>query len=107
MEKGGVRAVTPTLTLMEVLVRPKQLNQQKVVDDYGFLLRTFPNLTLRSIDDSCAERAADLRAAYGIRPPDALQIGTAIVSGAGCFVTNDEKLKKVKEIEVILLKDYA
>ena len=43
----------------------------------------------------------------GFRPPDALQIGTAIVSSAGCFVTNDEKLKKVKEIEVILLKDYA
>jgi len=43
----------------------------------------------------------------GFRPPDALQIGTAIVSGTGCFVTNDEKLKKVKEIEVILLKDYA
>jgi len=107
VEKGGVKAVTSTLTLMEVLVRPKQLNQQKVVDDYGFLLRTFPNLTLTSIDDSCAERAADLRTAYGIRPPDALQIGTAIVSSAGCFVTNDEKLKKVKEIEVILLKDYA
>ena len=99
--------MTSTLSLMEVLVRPKQLGQQKVADDYGFLLRTFPNLTLRSIDDSCAEKAADLRAAYGIRPPDALQIGTAIVSSAGCFVTNDEKLKKVKEIEVILLKDYA
>ena len=99
--------MTSTLSLMEILVRPKQLGQQKVADDYGFLLRTFPNLTLRSIDDSCAEKAADLRAAYEIRPPDALQIGTAIVSSAGCFVTNDEKLKKVKEIEVILLKDYA
>jgi predicted nucleic acid-binding protein len=78
-----------------------------VVYDYGFLLRTFPDLTLRSIDDSCAERAADLRAAYGIRPPDALRIGTAIVSSAGCFVMNDEKLKKVKEIEVITLKDFV
>ena len=107
MEKGGVKAVTSTLTLMEVLVRPKQLNQQKVVDDYGFLLRTFPNLMLTSIDDSCAERAADLRTAYGIRPPDALQIGTAIVSSAGCFVTNDEKLKRVKETETVVLNHFA
>lgn len=76
VERGGMRAVTSTLSLMEVLVRPKQLSQQKVADDYGFLLRTFPNLTLRSIDDTCAEKAVDLRAAYGIRPSDALQIGT-------------------------------
>jgi predicted nucleic acid-binding protein len=107
VERGGVRAVTSTLSLMEVLVRPKQLGQQKVADDYGFLLRTFPNLTLRNIDDTCAEKAADLRTAYGIRPPDALQIGTAMVSGATCFVTNDEKLKRVKEIEVVVLNHFA
>jgi len=36
VEKGGVRAVTSTLTLMEVLARPKQLNQQKVVTTMDF-----------------------------------------------------------------------
>jgi hypothetical protein len=30
-----------------------------------------------------------------------------MVSGATCFVTNDEKLKRVKEIEVVVLNHFA
>ncbi len=48
-----------------------------------------------------------LLAAYGIGPPGALRIGTAIVSDAMGFVTNDERLKRVKEVEVVVLKDFV
>lgn len=107
VEKGNLKAVTSVLTLMEVLVRPKRLNHQRAIEDYKFALKTFPNLSLKAIDDICAERAADLRAAYEIRPPDALQIGVAILSNATGFVTNDEKLRKVREVEVMILKDFV
>ncbi len=107
MEKGGIKAVTSTLTLMEILVRPKQLNHRQAVEDYKFMLKTFPNLSLKAIDENCAERAADLRAAHGIRPADALQIAVAILSDATAFVTNDQKLSRVPDVEIIILKDFA
>lgn len=107
VEKGRLKAVTSVLTLMEILVKPKQLNHRQAIQDYKFTLRTFPNLSLKTIDENCAERAADLRATYGIRPPDALQIAVAVLSNATAFVTNDERLKRVRDVEIAVLKDFA
>ena len=107
VENGSLKALTSTLTLMEVLVRPKQIGNMQAAEDYRFLLKTFPNLALKPIDDNCAERASDLRAAYGLRPPDAIQIGTALSNRATGFVTNDDKLKRVSELQIIVLGDYV
>ncbi len=107
VEKGGVKAVTSVLTLMEVLVKPKEKGDRQAVEDYRFVLKTFPNLALKLVDESCAEQASDLRAAYGVKPPDALQVGTALSSHATGFVTNDARLKRIREIDVIVLNDYA
>ncbi len=107
IEKGGLKAVTSVLTLMEVLVRPKQVGDKRAVEDYRFVLKTFPNLALRPIDESCAERASDLRATYGVKPPDALQVGTALANDATGFVTNDGRLKKIRELEVMVLDEFV
>ncbi len=107
VEKGSLKAVTSVLTLMEVLAKPKQVGDRQAVEDYRFVLKTFPNLALRPIDENCAERASDLRAAYGVKPPDALQVGTALSSHATGFVTNDERLKKIQDLEVIVLGDFV
>ncbi len=107
VEKGRVKAVTSVLSLMEILVKPKQKGNQDAVEDYRFVLKTFPHLSLRPVDESCAELASDLRATYGVKPPDALQVGTALSNHATGFVTNDDKLKKIREIELIVLDDYV
>ena len=107
VEKGSVKAVTSVLTLMEVLVKPKQKGNMQAVEDYRFVLKTFPNLALKPVDESCAERASELRALYGVKPPDALQVGTALSSHATGFVTNDGGLKKIREIDVMVLDDYV
>ena len=52
-----------------------------------------------------AETAADLRASYNLRTPDALQLATAIVSGCQGFLTNDRGLIRVKTIPVLVLDD--
>lgn len=59
------------------------------------------------IDTAQARRAVILRASYGIRVPDALQLAAAMEAGATLFVSNDRRLSKVQEIPVILLNDYA
>lgn len=52
-----------------------------------------------------AETAAQLRAKYGLKTPDALQIATALEHHADYFLTNDHRLNSVTEINVITLLD--
>ena len=106
VENGLIRAVTSMITLMEILIKPMIEGNVKVAEEYKILLQTFPNLSLRAIDHKVASRAADLRANYRIRAPDALQLGAAIEEGAEAFVTNDERLSKVKDVSVLILKSF-
>ena len=52
-----------------------------------------------------AELAAELRARYSLRTPDALQVATALVRRCEVFLTNDTRLKRVAEIRVLTLDD--
>lgn len=104
VENGAVRGVTSVVTMMEILVKPKQEKNEQAIEEYKFTLQTFPNLKIKHIDFDVAEKAAELRAVYGIKPPNALQIAASLDEGAKAFVTNDEKLKQVEEIEIIVMK---
>jgi predicted nucleic acid-binding protein len=106
VESGECRGVTSVLTLMEALVRPKEIGDSDMRDDYYFALTTFPNLIIRDVDAEVAERAAELRARRRLRPPDALQMATCLVEGGSAFVTNDERLRSIEDPEIIIMKDY-
>jgi predicted nucleic acid-binding protein len=51
-------------------------------------------------------QAAQIRAKYNFKTPDAIFIATAIEEGAEVFITNDIRLKKMDEINCIVLSDY-
>lgn len=59
------------------------------------------------LDEVLARWAVILRAALEIHIPDALQISAAIAAGATLFVTNDRRLTKIQEVEILLFDDYA
>lgn len=101
------RGITSVITLLEVLVKPKRDENWDAVRDYRDLLLSFPNLQLVAVDPSCAEAASGFRARYGIKTPDAIQIAAALSGGATAFVTNDEQLKQVTELEVVLLEELV
>ena len=105
IEKGLIKAVTSIITLIEVLIKPLKDQNMPAVKSYKFLLNNFPNLTMVTIDHHVAEKGAELKARYGIRIPDALQVASAIENRATTFLTNDHNLKKVKEIEIVVLKE--
>jgi predicted nucleic acid-binding protein len=52
-----------------------------------------------------AEQAARLRAVYGLRLPDALQIAFAVESGCQAIVCNDHSMRRVTELPVLVLDD--
>jgi predicted nucleic acid-binding protein len=106
MEAGAIQAVTSTVTLVEVLVQPLAKGAQELASRYEQYLQGGPSLTLRSLDPDLAPRAAQLRARYQIRTPDAIQIAAAIEFGARLFLTNDDRVRKVTEIEVVVLERW-
>ncbi len=58
------------------------------------------------IDVAMASQAALLRSRYRIKTPDALQLACAMASGCQAFLTNDLRLRPVKEIPVLVLDDW-
>ena len=70
----------------------------------GILLRSH-HITLRAIDVPTAEKAAQLRATYTLRTPDAFQVATALQAGCQAFLTNDHGLLRVTGIRVLVLDD--
>lgn len=102
---GDFQASSSVITLTEVLIQPLRQNNQTLADDYRDLLFNGINFRLFSLTASIAERAAEIRAKYNLRTPDALQIATALENGCDTFLCNDNGLKRVTEIQILVLDE--
>ena len=108
IQAGRQTAITSTVTVMELTVRPWQVGRPAAAREYEVLLVHFPHLTLADVTRDVARRAAQLRARHRLRPADALQVATALVHGATAFVTNDRRLMRLTPIlDIIILDDFA
>lgn len=108
IEKGKWQGVTSTITLMEIAVRPWQLEREMVAREYEAALVHFPNLLVVDVDRNVVRAAAQLRAKHNVSPPDALQVAASLAYGAKAFLTNDKRLSKLQEmIDVIVLDDFV
>lgn len=105
IQKGQLIGVTSSLIYTEVLSNPLKEENTAVADRYNVLLATFPNLIIKDVDKDIAIISAKLRAKYKIKTPDAIFIATGIAENADAFITNDNQLKKIKEIKVTLLDE--
>jgi len=107
IEAGEMMGLTTTVTLAELLTRPAQANDQAALRDYEAYLLHFPNLGIAPLDVSLARETALVRAATGLRTPDAVQIAAARVHNADAIITNDRRWAgKVHDRSLILLDDY-
>jgi predicted nucleic acid-binding protein len=104
IQAGRQRAVTSTVTIMELTVRPWQLDRPAVARECEALLVHSFHLTLAGVTRDVARQAAQLRARFRLRPAGALQVATALVQGATVFVTNDRGLARLApELDIITL----
>lgn len=107
IESGKVKALTSIVSLIEILTGALKLKDKSLAEQYRLTLTSFPNLQLLDLDQKIGSKAAELRANYDLKTPDAIQVATAMVSKADSFITNDDGLKIVKEIEIVLLKELC
>jgi len=107
LENGKWQGITSPITLMEINVHPWRVGREDVARKYETLLMNFPNLVIVDIDRDIARIAAQLRARFDVRPPDALQIAAALAMGGKGFLTNDHRLSVLQPLtEIIVLDDY-
>jgi len=106
LESAGNSAVTSTITMTELLVHPYRARNEPLVNEYYGLLAQFPNLEWVAPDLATADGAARIRALYGLRTPDALQVATAIACGASALLTNDSDIARIPDIEIGLLERF-
>lgn len=106
IDSGQAKGLTSTITLLEVLVLPLRDGNKKLADAYRSILLSSKNLETCEISNAISEKAAVLRAKYGFKTPDSIQLATAIIRRVDYFLTNDLALKQVKEIKVVVLEDF-
>ena len=101
--QGKATGITSYVTLLELLVKPLRDGRLDLVDQYKTILTG--QLEMVPIDEAVSVEAARLRAKYGFRTPDAIQLASVIIRKGDVFITNDRRLKDVKEIKVLTLED--
>ena len=100
---NNLTGVTSVITLTEVLVQPLRHGARVLQEEYRKLLLHSANFDVRPIDVAVAERAADFRARYNLRTPDALQIAVALAADCQAILCNDGLMARVTELRVLVL----
>jgi predicted nucleic acid-binding protein len=104
--KGRLEIVTSALTLLEVLVVPYRAGSADLAQRYEDLLTHSRGIALLDLTRHHLRTAAELRAATGVKTPDALQLAAAMGAGCTTFVTNDRRIPAIGGMRVLQLGDY-
>lgn len=103
----GHDVTTSALSLGEILVHPFRQDADARVESYE---EAFAAMELVHLAPKVARAFAQLRATHaGLRPPDAIQLASAIEAGAEAFLTNDKRLEALDlkiPIKIIALNDW-
>jgi predicted nucleic acid-binding protein len=107
IDAGHITAVTSVITLSECLVHPCLRGLIELQNDYFDLIVHGANVEFVLQDEQVGLLAAQLRARYRITLPDALQIATALQSRCDAFLTNDTELKRVQEMQIVVVQELS
>lgn len=105
VDGGDREIVTSAITLLEVLVAPHRAGDMSLAARYEAVLTRSRGLIVRDLDRPQLRLAAQIRAAHGVRTPDALQLAAAVSSKSAVFLTNDRRLPSLPGLRVVQLDD--
>jgi predicted nucleic acid-binding protein len=104
-DNGDFAFIASSITLLEVLVKPLKEGRNELAKKYINILTGAKGIEVFEITNDIAIKAAELRAKYNLKTPDAIQLATAIECNADYFLTNDLRLKLVTEVKCIVLTE--
>ncbi|MEY2875762.1 MAG: tRNA(fMet)-specific endonuclease VapC [Pseudomonadota bacterium] len=98
-ERGEVRLALSVITLAEILTGPHKAGLPDLAKRYETVLASRHSVV--PVTAPIAGLAAQLRARYRLKLPDALQLATALDIGAAALVTHDRDFAEVQGIPVL------
>ena len=107
MEGARLQAVTSGVTLLETLVLPYRSGDADLAERYEALLTQSRGIRFVDLDRALLRGAAQLRAVFRVRTPDALQLAAALTTRCTAYLTNDRDLPRIPGLKVLQLSEYA
>jgi len=95
---GKIEIVVSAIAVAEVLAGPLKAGNEALAGRYRRALAAWQMVP---VDVELAILAARLRAAHGLRLPDAIHAATAISAGCVALVTHDRDFSRLKGLRVI------
>ena len=97
-EEGRIELALSTITLAEVLTGPYKAGEMALAKRYEKALGAYQIMPFSAV---VAIQAAQLRAQYGLKLPDAAQLATALDMGAAALVTHDRDFSAVQGLPIL------
>lgn len=97
-EDGRLELALSTITLAEVLTGPYKAGEVALAKRYEKALNSY---SIMPFSAAVACQAAQLRAQYGLKLPDAAQLATALDMGAAALVTHDRDFTAVRGLPIL------
>jgi predicted nucleic acid-binding protein len=95
---GEIVLAVTTVTIAEVLTGPMKAGEEALARRCRAALGAWMVVDFTS---DIAECAARLRGRYGLKPPDAIQLASALAINADALVTHDRDFDRVTGIQVL------
>ena len=107
MIKRGDQLLTSTMTLGEILVKPRQQGDLALCRKYEEVLKA--TSVIVPFDVEAARQYSEVRQNRGVKAPDAIQLACAAVAKVDLFITNDNRLHTlhIQGIQFIVPIDRA
>jgi predicted nucleic acid-binding protein len=102
--RGGI--VTSEITRLEVLVKPFQAGDEGLAEVYRQLLNA-SEVECLPLSAAILKQAARLRAATGIKTPDAIHAASSLARNAVLFLSNDKQFRNIPSLPFAYLHDQA
>lgn len=105
-EEKEVKIVTSTITTLEVITGLKKEGVKQEVEEFEDMLKDF-GIEVLNFRRKYVKKAAQIRADYGFKTPDSIQLAIAAKEGIPVFVSNDKELTSIEgEMEVVYLGNW-
>lgn len=108
IEKGNLKGVTSIVSPLEVLSAPKLEQEHDRQTAFIRFFQKTPNLTVYPLSWKVMENAAGLRRKNpSLKAPDSIQLATARETNTPIYITNDQKLEKlkIKNLKIVLVNE--
>jgi predicted nucleic acid-binding protein len=108
IDGGSISAVASTVTLVELLTGPLFAGDIALAERHKELFLRTSGFSVAPVTPSIAERAAEVRAQYRLRTPDAIIVASALEADCDAIISNDDDWKRrITEIRILHLEQFV